>query len=114
MGLPGSSFMQNMRRYAQKIKHKFSAAIERKSMRNTSYQSSSCARPRLSNECYPISLQLKDAAFPDEEKAEMKLKLAMHLNEANTQRRSMDAYITALEMKIAPDDPKDWLAPDSE
>ena len=41
----------------------------------------------------------------------MKLKLDMHLNEANTQRRSMNAYITALKRKCAPDDPPSQFEP---
>ena len=59
----------------------------------------------LCNECYTISIQLKNPDISDEEKSEMKLKLSMHLDEANIQRRAMNAYITAVKSKIAPNDP---------
>ena len=59
----------------------------------------------LCNECYAINLKLRDPEISVEEKKEIKLKLAMHLDEANIQRRSMNAYIEAVKIKFAPMDP---------
>ena len=59
----------------------------------------------LCNECFAINLKLKDPEVSYEEKKEIKLRLAMHLDEANIQRRAMNAYIEAVKKKIAPEDP---------
>ena len=59
----------------------------------------------LCNECYHIKLKLKDPEVSAAEKGELKLRLGMHLDEANVQRRAMNAYIEAVKKKIAPDDP---------
>ena len=59
----------------------------------------------LCNECFSINLKLKDPEVSAAEKEELKLRLAMHLDEANVQRRAMNAYIEAVRTKMAPHDP---------
>ena len=59
----------------------------------------------LCNECYHIHLKLKDPEVSAAEKAELKRRLGMHLDEANVQRRAMNAYVEAVKKKMAPDDP---------
>ena len=59
----------------------------------------------LCNECFSINFEIKDPEVSAAEKEELKLRLAMHLDEANVQRRAMNAYIEAVKTKMAPHDP---------
>ena len=59
----------------------------------------------MCNDCYSMSLKLKDPDLTTEEKKEIKLKLAIHLDEANIQRRAMNAFIKAVKRRVAPNDP---------
>ena len=59
----------------------------------------------MCNDCYSMSLKLKDPDLTTEEKKEIKLKLAIHLDEANIQRRAMNAFVKAVKRRVAPNDP---------
>ena len=59
----------------------------------------------MCNQCYTMGLQLKNPEVSEEEKNELRLKLTVHMDEANIQRRAMNAYIAAVKNKLAPRDP---------
>ena len=59
----------------------------------------------LCNECYTIQLKMKDPDTSVEEKRLLKMKLDLHLDEANIQRRAMNAYVKAVKERAAPSDP---------
>ena len=59
----------------------------------------------LCNECYTLQLKMKDPDTSVEEKRLLKIKLNLHLDEANIQRRAMNAYVTAVKERVAPSDP---------
>ena len=61
----------------------------------------------MCNKFLMISLWLRNPDLSAEEKEYLQLGLQLHLNEANTQRRGMNAYIILMKRKFAPDDPSE-------
>ena len=59
----------------------------------------------LCNQCFSLQLQMKDPDTTEEERVAIRAKLDQHLDEANNQRRAMNAYIEAVRKKAVPNDP---------